>query len=185
LPGFSRADILRLLEALNVELRKASVRGDVHLAGGAVMCLAFRARESTRDVDAAFKPSVAVRKAALKVAAKEGVSDHWLNDAVKGYLSDRGSFTRFLELSHLRVFCADAKYMLAMKCLAMRIGEGYWDEDDIRYLLRHLGIEKYEDALAVIGKYYSLQEFPATALSALGELLPGSQSGRDGSEPTR
>lgn len=171
--GFSRADILRLLEALNAELRKVSVRGDVHLAGGAVMCLAFRARESTRDLDASFEPSVAVRAAALKVAAKEGVSDHWLNDAVKGYLSDRGSFTKFLQRSHLRVFCADAKYMLAMKCLAMRIGEGYRDEEDIRYLLRHLGVEKYQDALEIIGKYYSLQEFPATTVSALRELLPG------------
>jgi len=173
LPGFSRADILRLFEALNTELRKAKVRGDVYLAGGAVMCLAFQARESTRDLDASFEPSVAVRAAALKVAAKEGVSDHWLNDAVRGYLSDRGSFTRFLQRSNLRVFCADAKYMLAMKCLAMRIGEGYRDEDDIRYLLRHLGIEKYQDALEIISKYYSLQEFPATALAALRELLPG------------
>jgi len=149
------------------------VRGDIYLAGGAVMCLAFQARASTRDVDASFKPSVAVREAALKVAAKEGVSEHWLNDAVKGYLSDRGAFTRFLQRSHLRVFCADAKYMLAMKCLAMRIGEGYQDENDIRYLLRHLGIEKYQDALGVIGKYHSLPEFPATALTALRELLPG------------
>jgi len=136
------------------------------------MCLAFEARESTRDVDASFEPSVAVREAALRVAAKEAVPDHWLNDAVKSYLSDRGSFDEFLELSHLKVFCAQAQYMLAMKCLAMRIGEGYHDEEDIRYLLRHLGIEKYEDAARIIEKYYPLREFPSTSLAALRELLP-------------
>jgi len=104
------------------------------------------------------------------VAAREGVPDTWLNDAVKGFVSDHGSFERFRELGHLRVFCADARYMLAMKCLAMRLGEGYHDEDDVRYLLRHLGVERYEDALEVIAAYYPLGEFPDTALAALREL---------------
>jgi len=176
LAALSRADILRLLEALNVELREVAVRGEVYLAGGAVMCLAFEARESNRDLEASFAPAMAVREAALRVAAKEGVPDNWLNDAVKGYLSDRGSFTRFLERSHLTVFCADARYMLAMKCLAIRTGEGYWDEDDVRYLLRYLGIERYEDALEIIGRYYPLDQFPATTLPVLRELLPDAGS---------
>jgi hypothetical protein len=120
---------------------------------------------------------MAVREAALRVAAKEGVPDNWLNDAVKGYLSDRGSFTRFLERRHLTVLCADARYTLAMKCLAMRTGEGYWDEDDVRYLLRYLGIERYEDALEIIGRYYPLDQFPAVTLPALRELLPDGGSG--------
>ncbi len=171
MPSLSRADILRLFEALNRELRRASVRGDVHLVGGAVMCLAFGARDATGDVDASFEPALAVREAALRVAAMEGISDHWLNDAAKAYLSDHGTFDPFLERSHLRVFSADGRYMLAMKCLAMRIGEGYRDEEDVRFLLRHLGIERFEDALEVIGRYYPIGEFPKTAISALRELL--------------
>ena len=172
MPSLSRDDILRLFESLNVELRRVDVRGDVYVAGGAVMCLAFEARDSTRDIDALYKPSIEVREAALRVASKEGVTDQWLNDAVKGYLSDKGSFNKFLELSNLRIFCADAKYMLAMKCLAMRMGEGYRDEDDIRYLLRFLELESHEDALKIIEKYYALDSFPATAIAALRELLP-------------
>ena len=168
----SKTDILQLLEALNEELRASGVKGHVQLAGGAVMCLAFNARESTRDVDAVFRPSVEVLKAAVRVASKHKVSHAWLNDAVKGYLSDHSSFEPFLELSHLKVFTASAKYMLAMKCLAMRIGEGYHDEDDIRYLLRNLGILRYEEAMKVLESYYSLEEFPKTALLALRELLP-------------
>jgi hypothetical protein len=170
--ALSKSEILHLLHALNDELRAEGVKGHVQIAGGAVMCLAFNARESTRDVDALFEPSVKVLDAALRVASKEGVRDTWLNDAVKGYVSDRGSFEPFLELSNLKVFCASAEYMLAMKCLAMRIGEGYHDEEDIRYLLRNLDIRRYEDAEEIIGRYYSLAEFPDAALMALRELLP-------------
>ena len=170
--ALSRNDNLRLLHALNDELRAAGVKGHVQLAGGAVMCLAFNARASTRDVDALFRPSVEVLDAALRVASKQKVPETWLNDAVKGYVSDHDSFEPFLELSNLKVFCASAEYTLAMKCLAMRIGEGYHDEEDIRYLLRNLGILRYDEAMKVLESYYSLNEFPKTALLALRELLP-------------
>lgn len=172
MPALSRDDILRLLDSLNLELGQAGIRGDVYLAGGAVMCLAFKARNSTRDIDALCRPSAEIREAVLRVARKEGLSDQWLNDAVKGYLSDEGTFDMFLDLSNLRVFCADARYMLAMKCLAMRMGEGFSDEADIRYLLHHLSITRYEDALAIIEKYYALDKIPAPAIAALKELLP-------------
>jgi hypothetical protein len=171
-PEFSREKIQRLLHALNDELRRMKVLGELYLAGGAVMCLAFQARDSTRDVDADFEPSAQVREAALRVAEREGVPDSWLNDAVKIYLSDHGSFDPYLELSHLRVFTADARYMLAMKCLAMRIGEGYRDEEDIRYLLRNLGLESYDRALEILAAYYEVDSYPKRALAALRELLP-------------
>ncbi len=170
--ALSKNDILRLLHALNDELRAAGVKGHVQLAGGAVMCLAFNARASTRDVDALFRPSVEVLDAALRVASKQKVPETWLNDAVKGYVSDHGSFEPFLELSNLKVFCASAEYMLAMKCLAMRIGEGFHDEEDIRYLLKNLAIQRYEEAKEILERYYSLEEFPESALLALQELLP-------------
>lgn len=169
--ALTRDQILRLLHALNDELRADGVKAQVNLAGGAVMCLAFNARASTRDVDAVFQPSVAVLAAALRVAAKKGVPDTWLNDAVKGYMSDHGSFAPFLDLDHLKVFCATPEYMLAMKCLAMRIGEGYRDEEDIRYLLRNLGIQRYEEAREILARYYPLESYPETALLALEELL--------------
>ena len=172
--ALSRDDILRLLHALNDELRAEGVTGHIQMAGGAVMCLAFDARASTRDVDAVFRPSVKVLEAAVKVAAKENVPDTWLNDAVKSYLSDRGSFQPFLDLGNLKVFDATAEYMLAMKCLAMRIGEGFHDEEDIRYLLRNLGIRRFDDAADILERYYSIDEYPETALLALRELLADS-----------
>jgi hypothetical protein len=56
--------------------------------------------------------------------------------------------------------------MLAMKYLAMRIGEGFRDEGDIRYLLRNLGIRRYDDAKEILERYYALEGYPETALLA-------------------
>jgi hypothetical protein len=134
------------------------------------MCLAYAARESTRDVDALFRPASKVRAAAARIAARAGVDTNWLNDGVKGYLSDTAAFDSFLELSHLRVMVAQPEYMLAMKCLSMRIGEEFHDEDDVRYLLRHLGIESYEAALEIVGRFYPVDRFPQKTLYALEEL---------------
>jgi hypothetical protein len=167
----SRQDIERLLALLNDELRAASVTGEVYLVGGAVMCLAFGARESTRDLDGYFQPTKRVREAAARVAFRSGVHENWLNDGVKGYLSPQGSFSTHVELSNLNVFCADANYLLAMKCLAMRIGEEFQDLDDIRYLLRHIGLRSYQSVIDIITRYYPLERFPQKTLYALEELL--------------
>ena len=172
MPPLTKADIRRLFELLNTELRQSGTRGELYLVGGAVMCLAYDARPSTADVDAYFRPAVQVRKAAARAAAKAGLSADWLNDAVKGYLSPKGDFAPFLELEYLRVMVAEPQYLLAMKCLAMRIGAEFHDEDDLRYLLRHLDLRSYDQALTILTKYYPLERFPQKTLYALEELLP-------------
>ena len=167
--ALTRKDILRLFESLNTELRKGGAEAELFLVGGAVMCLVYDARPSTRDVDAFFKPASVVREAAARVGALTHAGDKWLNDGVKGFLSERGEFDGFLELSHLRVMVARADYMLAMKCLAMRIAPESHDLDDVRYLLRHLNIETYDEALKVITKFYPRERFPQKTLYALEE----------------
>ena len=165
-------DIRRLFDLLSLELSKSNTKGELFLAGGAVMCLAYAARASTADVVALFTPAREVRAAAARVAEQAGIASNWLNDGVKGFLSERGAFNPFLELSHLRVMVAQPEYLLAMKCLAMRIGAEFHDEDDIRYLLRHLDITTYEQAVAVIARFYPIDRFPQKTLYALAELLP-------------
>ena len=165
-------DIRRLFGLLNEELRRGGTEGELFLVGGAVMCLAYAARPSTQDVDALFRPAREIREAAARVAVQTGIQPDWLNDGVKGFLSERGQFSPFLELDHLRVMVAQPEYLLAMKCLSLRIGAEFHDEDDVRYLLRHLGIDSHEQAVAVITRFYPLERFPQKTLYALGELLP-------------
>jgi hypothetical protein len=136
------------------------------------MCLAYAARPSTQDVDALFRPAAAVRAAAARVAITAGLAADWLNDGVKGFFSEQGDFTPFLELPNLRVLLAQPQYLLAMKCLALRIGPEFHDEDDIRYLLRHLDIRSLEQAQKTITAYYPLERFPQKTMYALAELLP-------------
>ena len=169
--SFTKNDIERLFKLLNEEMRGQSLEGEVYLVGGAVMCLVFNARPATKDVDAYFQPAQKIREAAAKVGVQAGVKEDWLNDAVKGYFSDKGEYDTFLELSHLRVFVARAEYLLAMKSLAMRIGEEFHDLDDIRYLIRYLNLKSYEEAKAIIMRFYPLERFPQKTLYALEEIF--------------
>lgn len=171
--SLGKADIRRLLELLNDELAAAGTVGELYMVGGAVMCLALDAREATRDVDAFFRPTRTVREAAARAAARAGLPEDWLNDAVKGILSPRGDFAEYLELPHLRVFVAEPRYLLAMKCAAMRLGEEFHDLDDIRYLLRYLNLSTVEEALAIVTRYFEEDRLPVKTRLALEELLGG------------
>ena len=169
--SFTKKDIVRLFELLNDQMRGEALEGEIYLVGGAVMCLVLNARPSTKDVDAYFQPAQKIRAAAAKVGVKAGVREDWLNDAVKGYFSDRGEYDTFLELSNLRVFSARAEYLLAMKCLAMRIGEEFHDLDDIRYLIRYLNLRTYQETVDIIIRFYPLKQFPQKTLYALEEMF--------------
>lgn len=170
--ALTQADLRRLFELLNEELRRSGIDGELFLVGGAVMCLAYAARPSTQDVGAVFRPPIPVREAAARVATRAKLKPDWLNDGVKGFLIAQGDFAPFLELDHLRIMVAQPEYLLAMKCLAMRIGAEFHDEDDVRYLLRLLEVASYQEALAIIAKYYPLERYPQKTLYALEELLP-------------
>ncbi len=165
------ADMLRLFELLNEELARTDTHAELYLVGGAVMCLALGTRAATRDIHAWFQPSMKVRQAAARVAAIADVPADWLNDAVKAFLSPRGEFDRYLERSHLQVFVAQPGYLLALKCMAMRVGEEFQDVDDIRYLLRHLDIRTSEAALAVVAQYFDESQVPVKTRLALEEML--------------
>lgn len=170
--SFTKADLVRLFGLLDIELAAKQTIGEVYVVGGAVMCLALDAREATRDVDALFKPAKVVREAAARVAAKANVPADWLNDAVKGFLSPRGKFDPYLELAHLRVFVAQPAYLLAMKCVAMRIGEEFHDVDDVRYLLRSLNITTVAEAMEIVTSYFDESQLPLKTRYALEEMLP-------------
>ena len=69
----TRKDILGALERLSEILHARGVKADLYVVGGAAMTLAFKARPSTRDVDAVFKRRNEVFKAAAQVAREQGL----------------------------------------------------------------------------------------------------------------
>jgi hypothetical protein len=168
------ARIQQLLHLLNSELSKEGVKGELHLAGGAVMCLVYRAREATKDVDALFVPASALRAAAEIVAKREGLEPGWLNDAVKGFFSEAGRFEVYEEMTNLKVYAPSPDYLLAMKCLAMRLGEEFEDRNDVAMLLKVLKLKTPAEAESLLALYYPLEGYPVRSRYIIEELLQAS-----------
>lgn len=169
----TKADIDRLFSLLDADLAGHDVEAELYLVGGAVMCLVFESRASTKDVDAYFTPTTVVREAAARVATSTGLAPDWLNDAVKGYLDPRGDFDRYLELPHLRVFVAHPRYLFALKCAALRLGEEFHDVDDVRYLLRYLDVRSVDEAMAIVTRYVDENRLLPKTRLILEALLTG------------
>jgi hypothetical protein len=112
-----------------------------------------------------------LREAAARVAARANVPSTWLNDAVKGFLSDRGEFVPYIERPHLRVYVAEPQYLFAMKCAAMRLGEEFHDLDDVRYLIRHLNLSSTDEALEIVRRYFDEDRLHVKTRLALDELF--------------
>jgi hypothetical protein len=166
----TRDEINIYLMALNEELKARNVTGEVYLIGGAVMCVTLGARASTKDVDAIFEPKAIIAESIAKVAAKYNVSQNWLNDAAKGYLSEDAKFDIYLELTNLKIFTATPEYILAMKCMSMRLAESE-DISDVEFLIKHLNIANLDEAISIVEKYYPANRIPPKTVFALEELF--------------
>lgn len=93
-----------------------------------------------------FVPTTQVRAAAEAVAQANGLADHWLNGAVKGFVppgTDAHQRVVF-ETPHLRVCVAGAEHLLAMKVAASRVEQDRGDplmEKGLSFLLLTLFAE--------------------------------------------
>lgn len=129
------------------------------------MVLAFTARLSTKDVDAIFQPTQLIRDLAGRIAEEQNLHENWLNDGVKGYISARhktlaGNLPQF---PNLRLTMPVPEYLLAMKCMAARLGgtaENSTDLSDILYLVRHLDLRSAQAVLDIVAQYYPEKRIP-------------------------
>jgi len=161
-PGFSKKELEKMLSLLNEQLRRNGVTGEVCIVGGAAMILAFGSRESTRDIDALVMAPASVRTAAAQVAETNGFSPNWLNDGAKGFASGQSTeMKEVLKFSHLRVVAPPAPYILAMKCLAARVGLDEHDKEDTKFLIKHIGLRSPGAVLGIVEKYYPKERIPA------------------------
>ena len=171
----SRDTIVQALTQLSDELGRRGVIGELNVLGGTAMVLAFNARSSTKDVDAIFEPSSAIRAAAAVVAETLALSGDWLNDAAKEYLSPSADFAvlKAFDLPNLRVQAPTPEYMLAMKVLAARagIGEERGDAKDIAFLIQRLGLTEASAVMKIVSHYYDPSRILPRSTYLVDEIL--------------
>jgi len=163
-------DIMRCLEALNENMKANQIYGEISLVGGAVMCLCYKSREVTQDIDAIFEPKTVINKLIEQTADELSIPKNWLNDGVKGFLSEKAEFVDYIKLSNLTINVASSEYMLAMKCLSARVDNAN-EIEDIKYLIKHLNIRDYEQIEQTILKYYPVDRFLVKTKYLLQEVL--------------
>lgn len=50
--------------------KKNNIKGEIGVVGGSAMVLAYRTDRATKDVDAVFEPSSAIRRAAQQISTE-------------------------------------------------------------------------------------------------------------------
>jgi hypothetical protein len=102
--------------------------------------------------------------------------ESWLNDGAKGFVSTQHETTpRGLpQFEALRLTAPTAEYMLAMKCMAARVaieaGER-GDIADIKTLIEFLELEKPEEAMETVARYYPEERIPPRARFLIEDLF--------------
>lgn len=128
-----------------------------------------RAHAATRDVAAVFEPSATIRKLAAEIAASHYLPSDWLNDAAKAYVQGQFAVETVIDLSHLRVWAPEPRYMLAMKCISAR-----WDthdRGDVEFLLKTLSLSSPSEVFAIIEQYYPRERIPPKTQFLIEELF--------------
>ena len=148
----TKDQIIKLLTRLGEELEAQGLQGEILLTGGAAMCLVHSARDMTKDIDALYEPKTVINQLVVKLADEEGVSVNWLNDGVKGFVTDIAPRESFQNLPGLKISTVSADYLLAMKLVSARYGET--DYGDIKFLIQKLGVGTTEALRDIVMKYY-------------------------------
>ncbi|GGM34823.1 DUF6036 family nucleotidyltransferase [Dactylosporangium sucinum] len=169
-----RAAIEDAFRRLGDRLVRRGVVADLYIFGGAAMALVYDSRRATRDIDAVFHPHGVVLEEARSVAEELGLPQWWLNEQASVYIAPGGdaAASRVFDHPGLRVSAASPEHLLAMKVLAARRR----DADDIRVLVRHLGLGTAAEVLDLCAYVFPDEEVPPRARMVLEEIFNGEDS---------
>ncbi len=163
----------KLLAAFDEIGRAAVAAGQklqIAVYGGSALMLASNFRFATEDVDVSKleQPWPAwLRKVVDRLADQNRWQSDWFNDGVVFHLSaladhahdhlEFGTFPRDTGAPGLIVYVPSAPYLLALKLKAIRVNDpvrGEQERLDILNLMRVVGIQTVEEAVAVLSRYF-------------------------------
>ncbi len=159
------SEIRELLAALDAELWSRGKAATIFIVGGAAMALAYNADRATSDVDGTFQPREEVLSAAAAVASRyQGLDASWLSDGVSQMMpptpDDQPRSERIGPA--LTISIASPEYVLAMKSMVTRHGQG--DIDDAVTLCKLLDVTSQDQLEAVVTRYFPGRKFGAQEL---------------------
>jgi hypothetical protein len=117
------------------------------------------------------------RRLVAKVAAERGLSEDWLNDNVRQFVSSKEAKNELplpnVSRAGLHITRPMAKYLLAMKIMASRKPlPGYvGDYHDIEILLRVVKIKSVNEAQKIVDAFFPDTVLPEPTRLALVEIL--------------
>lgn len=163
-PAAERNELYGAFRRLAEQLERKHVAGQVHVAGGTAMLLAFKSRIITRDVAALFAPEDPMLAAIHEIATEMSWPPTWLNNQAPAYVSRADSEGgRVFDHPNLQVAVTPAAHVLAMKVVAAR---SVGDREDIVMLLDQLHIAEPTTVWEIVTRY-----FPNTGISERSRLL--------------
>ena len=120
------------------------------------------------ELDALFQPTHPMREIVRHVGETNDLPENWLNDAAKSFVSARhetvmGNLPQF---PHLRLTMPTPEYLLAMKCMASRIGALAGETDDVAdivFLIRQLKLKDAKAVMDIVAAYYPKDKVPVKA----------------------
>lgn len=145
-----------LFQELSDRLEERGQQAQLFVVGGAAMALEYDGKRVTRDVDAAFAPTLVVRQIAAELGNLHGLEADWINDAAKGFLPGQDEEARTVfDSESLLVQVASPQYLLAMKLHAAR---GERDLSDAATLYNVAGYTTAEEGAALLSRTYPVAQ---------------------------
>jgi hypothetical protein len=194
--SFDRKTLEYALAGLGRRAFSAGRTVEIVIYGGSALLLTLNRQINTGDVDAVFEGNKDfIKRLAAEMAEEFGWDENWLNDGVKGWLSNRDADPDVKALFKtypaedqpgLRVYTAKPEYLFAMKRRAMRVGgiETNSDIDDIKLLARAIGIRNSQDALILVEKFYPQNMLQPKTRLGLEEIFSNLGIDPDNGTPT-
>ena len=175
----SREELLSGLSRLDELAKEQGVLIDLTVYGGAALSIVYDLRDSTRDVDVAIHTQAdKARALAGSVAEEKGWGEDWLNDGVKGFLSRNEEVFAVEDFqaseAGLVLSVASPRYLLAMKCMAMRTADSRGhdgDRQDIKGLMEMTQTQSAEEVLDMVASFYPDNQISAKVAFGVVEIF--------------
>jgi hypothetical protein len=144
-------DVETHFNEINEKFAQRNEQGRMIIVGGVALGLVHNARDMTHDIDALYTPKKMFNDIIKEISQERQTGTDWLNDGMKGFLTDNMPYFKIRHYSNLQVFCIETEPLLAMKLVAARLDTQ--DMNDAKLLMKKLHISKVEQLYELVEKY--------------------------------